>query len=158
MDESTPTRRQLLGALGAAGTVGIAGCSSGGNGGGSGEGPEARVSAFLSGGRPARGYDEIVDMTGQDEVVVKVGAGSKGLAFAPAAVRISTGTTISWQWTGQGGGHNVVSASDSDFDFQSGNPKLEGDPFEQSFDNTGVGLYYCRPHRSLGMEGGLIVE
>ncbi|RNJ26134.1 halocyanin domain-containing protein [Halosegnis longus] len=158
MDESTLTRRRLLGTLGAAGAVGIAGCSSGGNGGGSTGGPEERVSTFLSSGRPARGYDEIIDMTGQDEVVVEVGAGGNGLAFAPAAVRISTETTVSWQWTGRGGRHNVVAASDSDFDFQSGSPKLEADPFERSFDDAGVGLYYCGPHRSLGMEGALIVE
>ncbi|MFC7175591.1 plastocyanin/azurin family copper-binding protein [Halosegnis marinus] len=51
----------------------------------------------------------------------------------------------------------MASDGDSDFDFDSGDPKQTGDPFEQSFDDTGVGLYVCEPHRSLGMKGGIVV-
>lgn len=102
------------------------------------------------------GYE---DHRGQDEVVVEVGASGNGgnLAFAPAGVWVDQGATVVWEWTGQGGAHNVVSAGDSDFDFDSGDPKESGDPFEQSFDNTGVGLYLCEPHESLGMKGGFVV-
>lgn len=141
--------------------AGLAGC--GGDGGGDGGGDSgnsdvpSRIDDYLS---PAGNYDgTIVDNTGQDEVVVDVGAAGNGgnRAFAPPAVRISTGTTVSFEWTGQGGLHNVVSTDDSDFDFNSGDPKISGDPFEQSFDNTGIGLYYCGPHESAGMLGGIEV-
>ncbi|MFT4923050.1 MAG: nitrite reductase (NO-forming), partial [Haloarculaceae archaeon] len=30
--------------------------------------------------------------------------------------------------------------------------------FEQTFDSSGVVLYYCAPHRTLGMRGAIIVE
>jgi len=156
MGDSTPSRRRLLAAIGAAGAVGIAGCSRDG-GSTSDRTPEERLSAFLAEGRSARGYDGLVDATGREELVIEVGAES-GLAFAPAGVRISTGTTVSWQWTGRGGQHNVASASESAFEFRSGNPELTREPFERSFDERGVGLYVCRPHRGIGMKGGLIVE
>lgn len=156
MGDSTPNRRRLLAAIGAVGTVGLGGCSSGGES-TSDRTPEERLSAFLAEGRSARGYEGLVDATGREELVIEVGAES-GLAFAPAGVRISTGTTVSWQWTGRGGQHNVASVSESAFEFQSGNPQLTREPFEQSFSEQGVGLYVCRPHRGVGMKGGLIVE
>jgi halocyanin-like protein len=179
-------RRKFLAAAGAtAATVGLAGCSSGGNGDGNGGGDEtpeptdsptptaggggggggaadvsdeqqSRVDEFVT----SDNYDgTIVDATGQDEVVVDVGAQGNGGAFAfgPPAVAISAGTTVSFQWTGEGGLHNVVSVEDSDFDFDSGDAKESGDPFEQSFDDTGVGLYQCEPHASLNMFGAVVV-
>ena len=132
--------------------------TSGGGGGGADVSDEqqSRVDEFVD----SDNYDgTIVDMTGQDEVVVEVGAPGNGGAFAfdPPAVAVSSGTTVSWQWTGEGGQHNVVSTEDSDFDFDSGDPKESGDPFEQSFDNTGVGLYVCEPHASLNMVGAVVV-
>lgn len=121
---------------------------------------EQAVDDYLTTDPAAGNYDgSIVDETGSDEVVVKVGAeGNDGnFAFEPAAVRISSGTTVKWEWTGQGGQHNVVSDQSSDFDFTSGDPKTEGEPFQQSFDETGAGLYYCAPHESLGMKGAFEV-
>jgi len=58
---------------------------------------------------------EAVDATGEDSPTVDVGAGDAGLAFDPPALRVSTGTTVTWVRTGQGGGHNVV-AEDGAFD------------------------------------------
>lgn len=159
-------RRTFLKGAGTVALAGVAaGCSGGGGDGDSSptdggdggnetvEAPEA-VATFLEG---ANNYDGVVDMTGESEVVVDVGAGANGFAFAPAAVQVDAGTTISWQWTGEGGSHNVVSASDSTSDFDSGNTKQSGDPFEQSFDNTGNMLYYCTPHRQSGMLGAVVV-
>lgn len=153
-------RRRFLRATAAAGVVAVAGCSGDGGNGGGGDGgsqyPE--LDSFLS---EANRYDgNVVDRTGTDEVAVKVGAESADgqfYAFAPAAVKVSVNTTISWQWTGKGGQHNVVSVGKSDFDFDSGDPKTSGDPFEQSFDGTGTGLYECEPHTGLGMKGGFVV-
>lgn len=190
MEFDSIDRRQVLATAGTALAAGLAGCAGGGGGDGGGDTPtdtasptptesptptsgggdytmqEQRVVDYLSGDPPAKQFDgQFVDKTGMDEVVVDVGGGPNGLAFTPPAMKITVGTTISWQWTGKGGSHNVVSVSSgdygadwtSDFDFDSGDPKTSGDPFEQSFDDTGVGLYFCEVHKSLGMEGGFVV-
>jgi len=99
-------------------------------------------------------YDgTIADETGKSSVTVDVGTGD-GFRFSPPAIRISTGTTITWEWTGQGGGHNVV-AEDGTFD--SGATQTSG-TFEYTFENAGRHPYYCSPHRSFGMKGYVIVE
>jgi halocyanin-like protein len=103
----------------------------------------------------ATGYDgTTVDATGEDAVTVTVGDG--GFAFEPVAVRISSSATVDWEWVG--GSHNVVSAEESAADFDSGDPTSDTDTtFSQSFDNTGVQLYYCEVHRSGGMLGAVEV-
>jgi len=103
----------------------------------------------------ATGYDgTIVDATGEDAVTVTVGGG--GFAFDPVAVRVSASATVNWEWAG--GSHNVVSAEESAADFDSGDPTDDTDTtFSQSFDNTGVQLYYCEVHRSGGMLGAVEV-
>ncbi|MEF8886943.1 MAG: halocyanin domain-containing protein [Haloarculaceae archaeon] len=173
------TRRALLGTVGTTLAVGLAGCGGGGSnddggttdggstggiygdssGGGATESggsgatdvPEA-VDSYL---QDANGYDgTIVDATGEDAVTVTVGGG--GFAFDPVAVRIGAGATVNWEW--QGGSHNVVSAEESASDFDSGDPTSDTDTtFSQSFDNTGVQLYYCEVHRSSGMLGAVDV-
>jgi halocyanin-like protein len=62
-------------------------------------------------------YDDVADKTGASKVTVEVGAeGNNGpYAFAPPAIRIGTGTTVTWKWTGKGGSHNVV-AQDGSFE------------------------------------------
>jgi halocyanin-like protein len=130
-----------------------------GNASDGGGGVPAAITEYLDADPAAGNFDgNIVDKTDADTAVVTVGAEGNGgnFAFAPPAVRVST-TTISWQWTGKGGLHNVVSTDASDFDFKSGDTKESGDPFEESFDKAGIGLYYCDPHRSLGMEGAFEV-
>jgi halocyanin domain len=97
----------------------------------------------------ANGFEETVDRTDADSVTVAVGAGG-GLAFDPAAVRVSAGTTVVWEWTGQGGRHNVVSEDDrlsSSYYVQSGNS------YEETLSEPGVVEYYCSPHKSAGMLG-----
>lgn len=121
--------------------------------------PEQLVATYLNETPEAGNFDgTILDETGSDQVVVKVGAEGNGgnFAFSPPAITISTGTTISWQWTGEGGDHNVVSTGQSDFEFRSGDATSTGD-YSNSFDSTGVGLYFCDPHEGLGMKGGFIV-
>lgn len=121
--------------------------------------PGQRVTTYLNASPEAGNFDgTIADETGSDTVVVKVGAQGNGgnFAFAPPAVKITSGTTISWEWTGEGGDHNVDSHADSDFEFRSGSPTSSG-TFEKTFDNPGVGLYFCSPHQSFGMKGGFIV-
>jgi halocyanin-like protein len=136
----------------------------GGDGGGG--GPEERLMSYLEVDPQARNFEgDVADQTGQDQVTVQVGAGSDGLSFDPAAMRISSGTTVIWEWTGEGGAHNVASTTEadadtgdaqSDFDFYSGEPQDSG-TFEQTFDEAGVGLYLCEPHATVGMKGGFVV-
>lgn len=114
----------------------------------------AQVEQYLS---AARGYDgSIADMTGNNTVEIAVGAGESGFAFDPAAVRVSPGTTIRWAWTGRGGAHNVVA---EDGAFNSGQPQVgETITYEATLDQPGTHLYYCEPHRRLGMKGAVVVS
>ncbi|EMA62922.1 halocyanin domain-containing protein [Halorubrum lipolyticum] len=164
------SRRRYVAGTGAALTLGtLAGCSGGGDGGDGSDGSDGsdgggspaddvpnEIDEYLS---DARMYDgTIMDYTGQDEVTVAVGAGDVGFAFDPAAIRIDSSTTVVWEWTGTGGAHNVVSDEGSESDFDSGTSvDEEGETFEQSFDNTGIQLYYCNPHRGNGMLGAIEV-
>jgi halocyanin-like protein len=100
-------------------------------------------------------YDGVVDETGADSVTVTVGAGSDGFLFDPAAIRVSSGTTVTWEWTNKGGSHNVVA---DDGSFESELVGEEGHTFEQTFDATGEFKYFCRPHKTMGMKGVVIVE
>jgi halocyanin-like protein len=166
-------RRDILKAGGVALTAGLAGCSgiladgqgvpgktgqktptedgSGGNGNGNGTGVPPEVEQYLS---DANNYDGLVDMTGESEVTVEVGAGDTGLAFGPAAVQVDPGTTIIWEWTGEGGSHNVI---DEDGGFESELVGEAGHTFEQQFDEEGTTTYYCQPHKPSGMKGAIVV-
>lgn len=162
------SRRRYLAGTGAAVTLGtLAGCAGNGdddagdNGAGDGPGQPvddvpAAIDDYLA---DARLYDgTIADFTGEDEVVVDVGAGDVGFAFDPAAIRIDAGTTVVWEWTGEGGAHNVVSTEESASDFDSGDAVDDAaETFEQSFDDDGVQLYVCTPHEANGMLGGIDV-
>lgn len=99
-------------------------------------------------------YDAVEDMTGKNAVTVEVGAeGNSGAnAFAPAAIRVSSGTTVTWKWVN--GYHNVV---DKNGQFSSGEPEQNA-TFKHTFKTPETVLYYCKPHRSMGMKGAVIVE
>ncbi|MXR40994.1 halocyanin domain-containing protein [Halobaculum sp. WSA2] len=148
-DRPAATRRRLLAAVGAGATAALAGCSASGDGGGSGSDGDGtdRYDGWLA---DANGYDgEVADRTGADEVTVAVGAGD-GLAYDPAAVRVSPGTTVTWEWTGMGSRHNVV---DDAGGFESSYYATEGETFSHEFAEPGVAKYYCTPHENLGMVG-----
>ena len=144
-------RRRFLRGTGAAIAVGVlAGCT------GNGDGPPEDIENHLS---DANNYGgSLEDTTGESEVTVDVGVGSKGYAFDPAAVRISSGTTVTWEWTGKGGRHNVASVEGSETEFSSGE-SVEGEDskYEQSFDSAGSQLYVCDPHKAQGMKGAIEV-
>lgn len=134
----TIDRRRFAGAVGGAAVALLAGCTAGGSGGDG-------------------ATETVVDETGTDSVTVTVGAKGNGgyNAYAPANVRVSTGTTVTWEWTGKGT-HNVV-ARDGAFD--SGPPVADGSAtFERAFETPGSYRYYCAPHRQMGMTGSVVVE
>lgn len=103
------------------------------------------------------GADTLTDLTGEDAVRVRVGTEGNGgyLAFAPVVVRVSPGTTVTWEWTGRGGAHNVVAEDGS---FQSQLTGSEGTTFSHTFESEGTYEYACTPHRSMGMKGVVVVE
>ncbi|MXR40690.1 halocyanin domain-containing protein [Halobaculum sp. WSA2] len=178
MSDRSLDRRTVLRATGLAavgGLTGLAGCSGGGSSdGGSGDDAETEepTPTPTEGGGDSGGsgsasfdgwfddvdnYDGVVDETGSDSVTVEVGVEANGGAygFGPAAVRVSSGTTVTWEWTGQGSSHNVAA---DDGSFESELVAEEGHTFEQTFESTGTTKYVCTPHESLGMKGVVVVE
>ena len=108
------------------------------------------------------GVGAILNLLGEHydsrEAAVDVGAEGNGggFAFGPPAVRVDTGTTVVWSWTGEGGLHNVLAEDDT---FDSGEPVSGSDAtFEYTFSEAGTYLYFCEPHKSLGMKGAIVVE
>jgi halocyanin-like protein len=102
------------------------------------------------------GYE---DARGQEEVIVDVGAPGNGgnLAFSSAGLWVDPGTTVRWEWTGQGGPHNVLT-EEGPAELNSGQAVPdEGTTYEHTFEEGGVTTYYCNPHRTLGMKGGVAV-
>lgn len=102
-------------------------------------------------------YKGTVDRRGQSDVTVEVGAqGANGYYyFAPAAVAVSPGTTVTWVWNGKGGTHNVVSEAGL---FDSGAiTAKQGHEFSHTFAEPGVFRYVCEPHRTMGMRGAVFV-
>ncbi|RDZ65130.1 halocyanin domain-containing protein [Haloferax sp. Atlit-12N] len=168
------TRRSVLRATAAStGIALLAGCSSssgdgsggagdeGGDGDGSsdGEGTSEHEMRDFGGWFDRTGnYDGVHDLTGQDQVTVAVGAAGNGggYAFAPAAVQVSSGTTVLWEWTGNGGTHNVVNREDGLFESEL--TVSEGHTFEYTFEESGEYKYVCVPHETLGMVGVVVVE
>ncbi|WP_135829802.1 halocyanin domain-containing protein [Halorussus halobius] len=170
MTDETLTRRTALKAMAVgAASVALAGCSSsGGSGGddesnGDGSGDESNGDSggdstdFGGWFDDVDNFDGVVDETGSDEVTVDVGAQGNGgnYAFSPAAVSVSTGTTVVWEWTGQGSLHNVVAEDGS---FESEQTQEEGFTFEHTFEETGTYEYVCVPHEAMGMKGAIVVE
>ena len=151
-------RRSLLKTACIAAGISLAGCTQSGTGD---EGEEDSEAETIE-GEPdygnwfdgVRNYDGTVDETGSDAVTVVVGADG-GLAFAPAALRMSPGTTVTWKWTGEGGQHNVVH---EDGEFESELAGESGHTFEHVFEEEGVYKYVCAPHASSGMKGAIAVE
>ncbi len=169
MSEQHATRRTVLGGTVAL-AAGLAGCSGGGTASGEDEstdepsegatddaasdGSTDAVAGYLSN---ADNFDGVVDETGASEVTVAVGTEANGgnFGFGPAAVRVSTGTTVVWEWTGLGSSHNVVAENGS---FESELVAEEGHTFLQTFEESGTVEYYCTPHRTMGMKGVVVVE
>ncbi len=102
-------------------------------------------------------YDGERDRRDSDRPVVRVGTKANGghFGFDPPAIVVTPETTVVWKWTGNGGRHNVVEQSDA---FASKFATEAGFTYERTIANTGVYPYYCKPHRSVGMKGGVRVE
>ncbi|MFB6222722.1 MAG: halocyanin domain-containing protein [Haloarcula sp.] len=160
-------RRSVL-----AGTFGtlaaLAGCQSPGtaietptegDSGGKSTGTAAQSSEIDYGGwfADTSNFDGTDDKRGESSVSISVGSEGNGgsFGFSPPAIHVDPGTTVTWEWTGNGGAHNVVAEDGS---FNSGEPVSAADAtFEQTLDGEGIHKYFCKPHRSLGMRGAVVV-
>ncbi|MDS0300816.1 halocyanin domain-containing protein [Halogeometricum sp. S1BR25-6] len=164
MNDERTSRRHLLRAVAAMLAAGpsLAGCVGGETGAeqaettarGDTEPNDRTFDGWLEGVANA---DTLVDRTDASDVRVHVGTEGDGgyFAFAPVVVRVSPGTTVTWEWTGAGGAHNVVAEDGS---FRSELTGGEGTTFSHAFDAPGVAKYACLPHQSMGMKGVVVVE
>ena len=173
MTQFDENRRSFLLASGAALTVGLAGCvggdgddggtdnggdnstDNGGDNGGS-TGAADEVDSYLSENN-ANNYDgtgDIADETGTDSLTIEVGPGGN-FQFDPAAVRIDAGTTVTWEWMSNG---HSVQQTDSDLEFEGAGIQNQGSTHEETLDSSGVLLYQCGPHSTLGHHGAIIIE
>jgi halocyanin-like protein len=99
------------------------------------------------------------DARGESETVVTVGANGNGgtFAFAPANLWIDPGTTVVFEWTSNT--HNVLFETRPEGATVQGHEPIEdsGFSFEATVETPGMYEYFCEPHRSLGMKGGIAV-
>ena len=105
-------------------------------------------------------YEATQDHTGESAVTVAVGAGENGQLFAPPAILVDPGTTVTWEWTGEGSGHTVThepSAEDAEPAFGSDQMEAAGETFQYTFEAEETFRYFCEPHRSVGMKGVVAV-
>lgn len=128
---------------------------------------------WLRGGLGGEEAVTFADLTDSETAKVSVGSKVFNNEFDPAAIRVRTGTTVTWGWTGVGGAHNVVSADEetveassqgrSDYEKGVGDGPIDsGDvsragTYEQTFDSSGTYRYYCIPHYKLGARGVVVV-
>ncbi|MFB6073205.1 MAG: halocyanin domain-containing protein [Halobacterium sp.] len=136
------------------GDVDVGGSSSSSSGGSGGSGGSSHSVDFGGWFENTSNFDGVVDETGKSEVTVEVGAqannGSYG--FAPAAIRVDPGTTVTWKWVK--GTHNVQAKDGS---YKSKLTGESGFTFSHTFESEGVSKYFCMPHKAMGMKGAVVV-
>jgi len=153
----THGRRRVIGTLGTVAVAALAGCSGGGSG-----DDRAADREYLD-SEPDYGnwfdgvkqYTQTVDWTDREEVTVTVGY--EQYSYDPAAVAVSSGTTVVWEWNGRGGGHDVVSPGENG-PLESDLVHTAGHTYSHTFDEPGIYRYRCTPHETLGMRGAVAVE
>lgn len=109
------------------------------------------------------------DRTDSDTATVTVGNADNEDEFDPAVLRVTTGTTVTWEWAGIGTTHNVVSAAEDpleddsqievgDGPLDSGSVSSDADTtYDHTFESSGTYRYYCQPHYALGARGVVVV-
>ena len=91
----------------------------------------------------------------EPETVV-VSVDSTNLRFTPSSVTIDEGDTVRFFWGGQALPHNAIEVDDT---FNSGEPESDVDySFTFEFGTAGEYDFFCEPHRSVGMEGVVVVN
>jgi len=149
---SSVTRRGVLRATGAAAGTAAAGTAAAQEGEGTAEGGTTQpdFGGWLAG--VDGGYQ---DMRGEGSVTVEVGAEGNGgpYAFSPAGIWVDAGTTVSFEWVSDN--HNIAIEEGQ----WEGHESIENEGFstEHTFESGGITEYFCAPHRSQNMLGGIAV-
>ncbi|MGB9960746.1 halocyanin domain-containing protein (plasmid) [Halobacterium sp. MBLA0001] len=99
-------------------------------------------------------FDRTVDMRGQNEVRIRVGAAGNGggYALSPPAVHVDPGTRVIWEWVGDDGPHEFA-ATDGEY----ASPSQTAGEWGLVFDGVGISTYACKPHAERGMKGAIAV-
>ncbi|MDF2771056.1 MAG: plastocyanin [Geminicoccaceae bacterium] len=79
----------------------------------------------------------------------------RDFAFSAPTITIDRGTSVRWRNT-TGTFHTVTPNGHQAF--ANRQTAAQGQTFETRFDTPGRYLYYCEPHRSLGMTGEIVVR
>ncbi len=146
----------------------LAGCSTETSGGDGGDGDGGDGDGGDGGDTPswpsylddAQG-DTSQDARGQSEATVAVGPDGS-LAFDPVYLRVDSGTTINFEF--ESPTHNVKPESQPEggsLDGTEGGEMEtvpEGETYSVTLETTGIYTYYCGPHETTGMKGGISVE
>lgn len=115
---------------------------------------ESQVEEYLA---DAPNWDgDIEDMTGEEAVDVLNGEPNEEgtFVFEPPAISVDAGTTVTWEWIGD----DAHSVTHEEEEFDSETITGDGETFEYTFEESGLYLYYCIPHRSLEQKGAVVVE
>ncbi|MFC4986217.1 halocyanin domain-containing protein [Saliphagus infecundisoli] len=99
-------------------------------------------------------FEGTLDLRGQDEVRIEVGANGNGRGFAlsPPAVHIDPGTHVIWEWVGDDGPHGFM-ANNGEY----ASPSQSTGEWGLAFDGVGISKYACEPHEDRGMKGAIVV-
>ncbi|SEH68095.1 halocyanin domain-containing protein [Halopenitus malekzadehii] len=98
---------------------------------------------------------QIHDLRYEDPPTVYLGV-SNTKSFSPPAIKVTPGTTVTWEWIGNNAEYNVA-ATDGTFD--SGQPVSDaGETFEYTFESEGTYKYVSEPHADAGMKGVVVVD
>jgi halocyanin-like protein len=92
--------------------------------------------------------------------LVAVGAPGPKTGFDPAAIKVATGTEVTWEWASDEQAHSVVSARTSDGTrvLDSGRPKEASlVTYRHTFEEPGIYRYYCGVHRAQTARGVVVV-
>jgi plastocyanin len=92
---------------------------------------------------------EPIDSGDVTEVVIR------DFAFSAPTITIDRGTSVRWRNT-TGTFHTVT--PDGHQAFGARQTATRGQTFDTRFDTPGRYVYYCEPHRSLGMTGEIVVR
>ena len=79
----------------------------------------------------------------------------RNFAFSAPTITIDRGTSVRWRNT-TGTFHTVT--PDGHQAFGARQTTTQGQTFDTRFETPGRYLYYCEPHRSLGMTGEIVVR
>lgn len=159
-NDSNYDRRAVLKAGGTALAVGaLAGCTADGR---NDSGDESRTND--SAGDAATAAEEGDGTDGGDAETVEVGPGG-ALVFDPGTdepLTVDPGTTVRFVWDSDT--HNIAVEEQperADWEGTPGGPDEvydEGYEYTHTFEVPGTYEFYCRPHRSVGMEATIVVE